>query len=116
MRLVATLIFVARLLPAADSIPAAQAKDHVGESATVCGKVADTRYLDSSQRQPTFLNFGNPYPKHTFTAVIFGPDRAKFGKPEETYRDKEICVNGKIENYNAKPQIVVNDPKQITTP
>jgi hypothetical protein len=72
-----------------------------------------TRYLDSSEKRPTFLNFDKPYPNHTFTSVIFGADREKFGKPEETYLQKDVCVSGKIEDFNGKPQIVLTDPKQI---
>jgi DNA/RNA endonuclease YhcR with UshA esterase domain len=105
-------VFCAHTLPAA-GIPAAQAKDHVGQTATVCGKVAGTRYLQSSDRQPTFLNFDKPYPDHTFTAIIFGDNRAKFGKPEQDYWQKNLCVTGEIKNYNGKPQIEVSDPKQI---
>jgi hypothetical protein len=105
------LAFAAHLL-AADTIPSAQAKDHVGQTGNVCGKVADTRYLESG-RQPTFLNFDKRYPEHTFTAVIFGENRAKFGTPEKDYLDKDICVSGKIEDFNGKPQIVVTDREQI---
>jgi hypothetical protein len=100
-------------LPAADGIPAAEAKDHIGQTATVCGKVAGTRYLDSSSRQPTFLNFDQPYPNHTFTAVIFGENRARFGKPEQDYLQKEICVTGAIKDYNGKPEMELTEPKQV---
>lgn len=105
------LVFSTHLL-AADTIPSAQAKDHVGQTGMVCGKVADTRYLESG-RQPTFLNFDKRYPEHTFTAVIFGENRAKFGTPEKDYLDKDICVSGKIEDFNGKPQIIVTDKEQI---
>jgi hypothetical protein len=104
-------VFVPALF-AADPIPAAKARDYVGQDGTVCGKVADTRYLDSGKR-PTFLNFDDRYPNHTFTAVIFGENRAKFGTPEKDYLDKHICVTGKIEDYNGKPQIIVTEPQQI---
>ncbi|HLK67494.1 MAG TPA: hypothetical protein VKU19_28855 [Bryobacteraceae bacterium] len=106
------LVALAAPLFAADTIPSAQAKDHVGEMVTVCGKVADTRYLESG-RQPTFLNFDKRYPGHTFTGVIFGENRSKFGAPEKEYLEKDICVSGKIELYNGKPQIVIADPGQI---
>ena len=100
-------------LAAADTIPAAEAKNHVGQTGTVCGKVADTRYLESSTRQPTFLNFDKPYPNHTFTALIFGANRAKFGKPEQDYAQKDVCVTGQIIDFNGKPEIELTDPKQI---
>jgi DNA/RNA endonuclease YhcR with UshA esterase domain len=101
-----------RMLVAADSIPSTQAKDHIGQTGTVCGKVADTRYLESGSR-PTFLNFDNRYPNHTFTAVIFGENRAKFGTPEKDYLAKDICVIGKIQDYRGKPEIIVTEPAQI---
>ena len=110
---VSIAILSAASLCAADTIPSAEAKDHVGKTATVCGKVADTRYLDSSNRKPTFLNFDQKFPNHTFTAIIFGDNREKFGKPEQQYLDKNVCVTGEIKNYNGKPQVELTDPKQI---
>jgi hypothetical protein len=105
--------FCACTLGAADTIPAAAAKDHIGKTATVCGKVAGTRYLDTSNRQPTFLNFDKPFPDHPFSAIIFGPNRSKFGKPEQDYLEKNLCVTGEIRDYNGKPEIELTDPKQV---
>ena len=107
------LLFCVSSAFAADTIPASQAKDHVGQTGTVCGKVVGTRYLESSNRQPTFLNFDKAYPDHTFTAIIFGENRAKFGKPEQDYLQKDLCVTGEIKDYNGKPEIELTDPKQI---
>jgi|SRR5579863_7230322 len=113
MKLLLPLLVLTFLLSAADTIPSSEAKDHIGQTATVCGKVVSTRYLDSSNRRPTFLNFDKPFPNHTFTAIIFGENRARFGKPEEEYLQKDVCVTGTIANYNDKPQIELTDPKQI---
>ena len=99
-------------LSIADAIPSAQAKDHVGETATVCGRVADTRYQEAGSHV-TFLNFDKPYPDHTFTAFLPAENRSKFGTPEKDYKDKDICVTGKIEDYHGKPEIVLTDPQQI---
>ncbi len=90
-----------------------KAKEHIGETATVCGKVASTRYAAPLRGSPTFLNLDRPYPHHVFTVVIWGEDRSKFDKPEVTYRGQLICVTGKIGSYRGVPQIVVRDPKQI---
>lgn len=54
---VSAFVLATRIAVAADSITPSQAKDHVGQTATICGKVAGTRYLDSSERRHTFLNF-----------------------------------------------------------
>jgi DNA/RNA endonuclease YhcR with UshA esterase domain len=90
-----------------------QAKDHIGEKATVCGVVVDARYASSSRGRPTFLNLDKPYPNQVFTVVIWGEDRDKFGEPEEKFRDKHICVTGTISSYRGVPQIIATDPKQI---
>jgi micrococcal nuclease len=108
MKLLSALI-LGSIAFAAD-IPASDAAQHIGETGTVCGKVAGTRYLENSI---TFLNFEKPYPETPFTAIIRHENRSKFGKPEETYRDRDVCVTGKIEEYNKRPQIVLTEPSQI---
>jgi len=92
---------------------AADAKDHIGEKATVCGKVVSAHYAARSRGQPTFLNLDEPYPRQIFTIVIWGSDRQKFGEPEEKYLDKNVCVTGKITSYRGIPEIVVSQPRQI---
>jgi hypothetical protein len=97
-----------------NKITAAEAKDHVGETRTVCGKVVSTHYATSSKGQPTFLNLDEPYPKEVFTILIWGSDRAKFGAPETRYKDATVCVTGKITSFRGKPEIISTDPKQIS--
>jgi hypothetical protein len=60
-----------------NKITAAEAKDHIGETRTVCGKVVSTHYASGSKGQPTFLNLDEPYPKEVFTILIWGSDRAQ---------------------------------------
>ena len=96
-----------------NKITAAEAKDHVGEVRTVCGKVASTHYASGSKGQPTFLNLDEPYPKEVFTILIWGSDRAKFGAPETKYKDARVCVTGKITSYREKPEIIATEPSQI---
>lgn len=94
-------------------ITAAEAKDHGGEAATVCGQVASTRYAERSKGQPTFVNLDKPYPDAIFTILIWGDDRPKFGVPESKYRDSNVCVTGKISSYRGTPEIVAREPSQI---
>lgn len=98
----------------AKALTASEARTHIGSEATVCGKVMSPRYAPSTRGQPTFLNLDKPYPDQEFTVVIWGSDRAKFGTPEVVYRDKSICVSGKIQEYQGRAEIVATDPKQIT--
>ena len=98
---------------AQNAISAADAENHVGEKATVCGDVVSTHYGAKNRGNPTLINLDQPYPKQVFTVLIWGSDRAKFGDPEETYRGKHICVTGKIRNYNGVPEITAYEPSQI---
>lgn len=94
-------------------LTAAEAKEHFGETATVCGEVVSGNYAGSSKGHPTFLNLDQPYPKQIFTIVIWDENRSKFGKPEEDYKGRQICVRGKITAYAGLPEMVVSDPRQI---
>ncbi len=98
----------------AKTLTAEQAAEHVGEVATVCGKVASATYASRSRGRPTFLNLDKPYPDHISTIVIWGENRGEFSEaPERVYREKRICVTGEIETYRGKPQIEVEEPGQI---
>ncbi len=98
---------------AQNSISALEAKNHVGERATVCGEVASTHYAARTRGNPTFINLDKPYPSQIFTVLIWGSDRSKFGDPEEAYRSKHICVTGKIADYKGVPEIIAYEPSQI---
>src|SRR5262245_47804488 len=89
--LVVTLTFLAPSLRAADATnssaatnkptgappvyAASTARAHVGANATVTGTIAEVNFAPSLVR----LNFDQPFPKQTFTAVIFAPNTNRFG-------------------------------------
>jgi Protein of unknown function (DUF3761) len=104
----------ATLLGQTNTLTTGESKDHIGDQATVCGKVASTRYAATTRGRPTFLNLDKPYPNQAFTVLIWGENRAKFGAPENTYRDKTICVTGKITEYRGAPEMVISDPAQLS--
>ena len=97
----------------AENITAYEAKNHIGETATVCGIVASTKYAASSRGQPTFINLDKSYPNQIFTVLIWGSDRPKFGKTEETYRGKSVCVTGKVKDFRGVVEIIAYEPDQI---
>ncbi len=107
------LLAIPSLQAQTKKITAAEAKDHIGDRATVCGKVVSTHYAKSSKGEPTFLNLDEPYPKEIFTILIWGSDREKFGTPESEYKDLQICVTGKITSYRSRPEIVASERGQI---
>jgi micrococcal nuclease len=115
-RAILALSFALFLVPsdqAQKKITALEAKDHINESATVCGNVVSARFSSSTKGQPTFLNLEKGYPNQIFTVVIWGTARTKFGTPETEYKGKRICVTGKIEDFHGVPEIVASDPQQI---
>ena len=115
-RMLVASVFLAlgtALAYAQTSISTVEAKNHVGEKATVCGQVASTHYAARSRGNPTFINLDKQYPDQIFTVLIWGSDRRKFGGPEETYGGRHICVTGKISDFKGVPEIVVYEPWQI---
>lgn len=82
---------------------------HIGETVTICDSVYTTRALPNL----TLINLGAEFPKQLLTAVIYKADLEKFKEPEKLYLNKKVCITGKVVLYNDKPQIVINDPKQI---
>ena len=110
----ATVLGLCALPAMSAEVPAADAARHVGEVATVCGVVASAKFDSELPSQPTFLDFEKAYPDQVFTVVIFGGDRGKFGTPETTLRGKRVCVTGKIQQKSGMPEIILNDPKQLT--
>jgi len=96
----------------AQTISAADAKNHVGEKATVCGKVASERTATSSRGEPTFINLDAAYPNQVFTILVWGDDRQKVGAlPREGSR---VCATGLIQDYRGVPEIVVKSSGQLS--
>jgi hypothetical protein len=111
--IVLSLLAVSTCRAQAKKITPADAKDHVGEHATVCGRVVSTHFAKTTKCEPTFLNLDEPYPRQIFTILIWGSDRSKFGVPETRYRDQQVCVMGVITSFKGSPEVVANEPAQI---
>jgi micrococcal nuclease len=114
--LLATLSLAAACANTPKPIEPDEASAHIGEQAQVCGVVANAKFAAKSDGKPTFLNLGEPFPHHVFTAVVWGSDRSGFSYPPESLEGERICVLGKISEYRGKPQVVVSRPSQITRP
>ncbi len=104
------LCFVAEAV----TIPAAEASRHIGEEATVTGRVVRIATLSSSSNRPTILDLDRPYPHSAFQVVVFEKDLAAFGGDlKSVYEGKTIAVTGKITRFRETPQMVVSGPDQI---
>ena len=113
MRALILLLLFVPALDLEEKIEAKDARTHAGKTATVCGKVASAKYAENLKGSPTFLNFDQAYPNQSFTALVWGSDRAKFDPKPESFEGQRVCVRGLISIYRGKPQTVLRSPDQI---
>ena len=111
--LVASTLLLSLSAAAQESLTPAQAAQHIGQRATVCGTVASTRYASGTRGEPTFVNLDKPWPHPIFTIVVWGDDRARFDPPPERWKG-HLCVTGRIISYHGQPEIKVSDPAQAS--
>jgi len=89
------------------TIDVKDAAQHYNENVTVCSTVFGIKALDNL----TLVNLGAAYPNQPLTVVL--RDAARDLGPG--LEGKNICVTGTVVSYRDKPEIVVTDPKMITT-
>jgi hypothetical protein len=124
MKMLIVMVFMTGLLPlafaqnaAAPRVNPADSKDHIGETATVCGKVVDTKiskYGIAGHGKPVIFDIDQPEPSPVFYFLTFGTDA---GGPQEAigaYQGKRVCVTGKITIASSgAPFIMAADRAQI---
>lgn len=108
---IAALLLCAALAHA-QSFTAAQAKDHEGQTAAVCGTVASEHTSARSKGQPTFINLDAPYPNQLFTILVWDDDRANVGTLPRM--GSHVCATGLIKDYRGTPEIVVSRSDQLS--
>lgn len=99
-----------------DTLTAADAKNHIGAAATVCGTVVNTRtsgYRVSSRGRPTILELDTQDPKQGFKVVVWEAESGNSGTQVADYKGKAICVTGTITKISGSPQIVASDPTEV---
>jgi hypothetical protein len=96
----------------AQSVKIDDAKNHLGETQTICGKVVSEWKAKNSTGTPTFINLDAPYPNQTFKIVIWEEDLQDIGPlPAQGSR---VCATGKIQTFRGVPQIVVRSVGQLS--
>lgn len=93
----------------AETVSPRDASYYVGTTLTVEGVVSQVTQTNSGT---TFINFGGRYPNHVFYAVIFQNIAGEFSALE-FLEGKTVSINGTVEMYKGKPQIVIISPDQI---
>ena len=95
-------------------LTAREASDYIGQSATVCGHVASTKFTHKSKGQSTYLHINELYPNQTFTVLVWVNNNQDFGFPGIKYQGKNICATGLLKNSKGTPEIIAENASQIT--
>jgi hypothetical protein len=94
------------------TIAASQAREHEGESVTVCGIAQNEHTAVASRGKPTFIDLDSTFPYQIFTVLVWEQDRPNVGAlPRAGAR---VCVTGLISYYHGVPQIVVRNSGQFS--
>jgi hypothetical protein len=93
-----------------------EAKNHIGQPVTVCGKVVQTKiskYGLAGHGKPVTFYLDQPEPDSVFYFVAFG---SKDDGPQEAvsaYDGKRVCVTGQVDQVSGKVFIMASDRSQI---
>jgi DNA/RNA endonuclease YhcR with UshA esterase domain len=112
--LLCILLALSQAASAANTLTADEAKNHIGENATVYGVVAGTHYAEQTKGSPTFVNLDKPYPNQLFTILVWDEDLPKFSPKPSAWEGKRVCATGTITSYRGSPEIVAKAPGQVT--
>lgn len=88
-----------------------EAKNHIGETASVRGTLVKAH---TSSSGTVFLDFCANYKTCPFSGVIFADDASKFTNLE-SMTGSTITLTGKISSYQGKAEIILSDPGQLST-
>ena len=87
-----------------------EAGRHAGDEAIVTGKVAS---VSKSGKGTVYVNFGDKFPRQTFSGVVFAKDADKVGDLSQ-FEGKTVALTGRIEmSPDGKPQIIIKVPGQL---
>jgi hypothetical protein len=107
--LAVVVLWLPLLTRAADTISSAEAKQHIGQSATVCGKVTNISFGEMT----AFMNLDEVPQESRFRVLIPEAGGLSFGEVAKVYPNQYVCVIGKIELNSGVPQVILIDVAQI---
>lgn len=93
------------------TITAAQAREHDGETATVCGVAQNEHTAGTTRGKPTFIDLDSAFPYQIFSILVWDQDRPNIGELPRT--GSRVCVTGAINYYHGVPRIVVRNGGQF---
>ena len=105
--LLVTVLFPA--LSAADCIPIAEARQHIGEDQCVTGKVIRVKH---GSRGVTLFDFCQDSMVCPFTVVVFAHDLKRIGDVSQL-QNQVIEVHGPVKEYDGRAEIVLQQLRQL---
>jgi hypothetical protein len=103
------LLWLSLLTRAADTISSAEARQHIGQSATVCGNVTNIFFGETT----AFVSLDEVPQESRFRVLIPEASGLSFGEVAKVYPNQNVCVTGKIEVNSGVPQVALTDVAQI---
>jgi DNA/RNA endonuclease YhcR with UshA esterase domain len=92
-----------------DCLPFSQAKDHIGETLCVKGRVLKVSVGASGIH---FLNFCEDYRTCPFTIVVFPRDLRDVGDVR-SLQNQDVEVYGLVKSYQGQAEIILRDSSQL---
>ncbi len=93
-----------------NTIQAKQFYDYPKE-VEICGTVVSTH---KSRKGHIFINLDKSFPNQIFTATIWKSNIVNFSyKPEVFLINKQVCIKGKVKDYQGTPSIYPENEKKI---
>jgi len=78
---------------------------------TVCGTVVSTK---KHKKGHVFINLDKKFPNQVFSVTIFDSNIKHFDYEPEVYLlDKQVCVSGKIGEFDRVPNMILENGKQV---
>ena len=108
--MLAALSLTTQLVFASGCIPIAEARQHVGETQCVTGKVLRVRAAASRVH---FLEFCEDQMACPFTVVVFSHDLKDVGDVRRL-EGRTIEIRGVVKLYDGRPEIILSRISQIT--
>ena len=107
-KIVFALLFPA--LCAGECIPYSQARDHIGETRCVSGKVLRIKH---GARGVMFFDYCEDFRVCPFTVVVF-PGKLKDIGDVRQLENKTVEIHGEIKKYDGRAEIVLDHVRQLS--
>jgi TonB family protein len=88
------------------------AKRHIGEVVTVCGRV--TTHRCARPKRTTYLDLETPYWVDGLSIAIPADKRLSFGtRVEDRYMFRHLCATGRVDREGKRSVVTVSQPDQL---